>query len=893
MALNKQIHIYSVDTSAFYNENEIKIHKKLNKYYLFKKKLNERLIKYNKLNNKKSIDEIKDNYILLISITEYNIKVTNKKIQKIKEELLNEFKENKNVRNLNKEYLNKYNIISVFESTLTRVMQVPENTLSKNIIIVQTYFFDVIEDIILDGFMYDNEKYVCLTASAGQIRTKKTVFIKESILNKYKNTLTCGLTIDIINEHGGVNINKYLAYLALCNSATDLWKEFDINRTIVVDDFETDVDGVVDLIDDVTYEIEKNKKMKIPIPHTDGCGMILPKKSKKNMMVRLPWIKGLLVCFPYDKFIREANEKDKSNNHGIIKDIYGKEHDVLKEKIEIIFTKSQFKMWKYYENWDTYKRNFIRYQCQAGKCNEEDDVFNNAKLNYQMLQTLTDMTDDELEIICKTTKNNIMKIGKDRETMLKVLGVTPSNINKNYMQQALEIYPELLNDTYNKEILKQVKKSMVKQARAGKLDIDGKYTFISPDLYAFCEYLFLGDKNPNGLLENREVYCRLFKNTHKLDCLRSPHLYREHAIRKNVAYKDEQYKERNDEIKRWFTTNAIYTSCHDIISKILMFDVDGDKSLVCADDIFVKVAERNMKDIVPLYYNMRKAEAEKITSQNIFNGLKAAYTGGNIGMISNDITKIWNSENVNLDVIKLLCLENNFTIDYAKTLYKPERPKNKKSLITNYTKLKTPHFFIYAKDKTKDKVEKNNNSVVNRLEKMIPNPRINFKATNLGKFDYRMLMNDKNIKLDKNIIEKYTELDLKKPFLINKIEDEKTSNTVFLYEDIKNKLLEVNNDIKYITDVLVKYLYNEKKSSYKTTLWECFGDVIVENLKNNITFKLNEGVILCEVCGKRIEDLMNNRKYCKECAKEIKKQQDRIADKKYKERKRREKSQLL
>ena len=34
--------------------------------------------------------------------------------------------------------------------------------------------------------------------------------------------------VEKINEQGGVNINKYLAYLALCNSATTLWKDFDI-----------------------------------------------------------------------------------------------------------------------------------------------------------------------------------------------------------------------------------------------------------------------------------------------------------------------------------------------------------------------------------------------------------------------------------------------------------------------------------------------------------------------------------------------------------------------------------------------------------------------------------------------------------------------------------------
>ena len=736
-------------------------------------------------------------------------------------------------------------------------MKIPENTLTKDILIIQTYFFEIIEDLILNGFIYNNERYVCFTASAGQIRTKKTVFIKESVLKNHFNTITCGLSLDKINKHGGVNINKYLAYLALCNSATDLWKEFDIRKSIVVPDFETNVKGIVDLIDDKTYTIDEKKEMNIPIPHTDGCGMILPKKSKKNMMVRLPWVKGLLISFPFDRFIREYSKKSEKNC-GLVKDIYGVEHDILEEGIEVIFTESQFKMHKYYDGWEQYVNNYIKHKCQAGKCNEEEDSFRYAKMNYKMIQTLTDMTASELKKISKITKKDIINIGKDRKTMLKVLGVTKSNTNKNYIQQALEIYPELLNDTYCKEILKAVKKSLTKEARAGKLDINGKYTFISPDLYAFCERLFLGIENPRALLGEGEVYCKLFKDYTELDCLRSPHLYKEHAIRKNVI---------DNEKARWFTTNAVYTSCHDIISKILMFDVDGDKSLVCADETIIKVAKRNMEGIVPLYYNMAKAGAEHINNESIYNGLKTAYTGGNIGMISNDITKIWNSSNVNIDVIKLLCMENNFTIDYAKTLYKPERPKDKKNMITDYTKSKTPHFFIYAKDKQKDKVEPINNSVVNRLDKIIPSVKINFKATNLGKFDYRMLMKNKNVELNQEIINEYTKLDLRHHFMVNKTDEGETSNIVYLYNEIRNKLLELNKDTYYVTDVLVKYLYNHKKSNYKTTLWECFGDVVIENLKNNVEKKIGDDTILCEICGERIEveGKAYSKKYCNEC----------------------------
>jgi hypothetical protein len=882
LALQKQVHIYNLDTSCFYNQKEEIIHKKLNKMYLFRMTLTKR-------KNQKDLPGE--------TISKLNKYITNvnRRIKNLKQKLYKELDYNVNLRVLNENNLNTRHVISVFESTLTRVLGIPTNTLSPSIMVVRTYFFDVLKDLILNGYSCNNDKYVYFTSSAGQIRTKKSVFIMEEALRKCEKTLMCGLSVQDINDLGGVNINKYLAYLALCNSATDLWEDFDIDKAIVVDDMETMVNGVVDFINDKDYIITR-KQMDVPICHTDGCGMILPSKCKKNKMVRLPWIKGLLSPFSFDKIIQDANKNDKNKYYGKVKDIYGKEWDILEDGIEIIFTKSQFKMHKYYPNildkngniikygWDTYKENFKRYGCQASFCNEEEDVFGNVKISYQMLQTLTDITDEELEQLCHRTKKDIMNIGFDRRSMLRLLGVTKSNTGKNYLQQAIEIYPELLNDTYCREILKQVKKSMVKEARSGKFDINGKFTFIIPDLYAFCEYLFLGDKNPKGLLNDGEVYCKLYKDVEKLDCLRSPHLYREHAVRKNVI----------DEVKdKWFITNGVYTSCHDLISKILQFDVDGDSSMVIADKLFVEIAERNMNGIVPLYYNMAKAEAEIITNKSIYNGLISAYTGGNIGVISNNISKIWNSDNINkeaLEVIKLQCMENNFTIDYAKTLYKPERPKDKNSLINKYTKSKVPHFFIYAKNKTKKQVGRKNESVVNRLERIIPNPKISFKAVGLDNFNYKMLMSDKNVDIEtenaKEIINKYTELDLKKRFMPTENEDKDSSDTIYLYNEIRNRILSLNNNINYVADVLIEYLYKYKNSGYKTTLWSSFGDIIVQNLKYNIV--MNQ--MYCEMCGDIIERTTGNKKYCYECAREIKLIQDRIADKKYKEKLKSEKA---
>ena len=582
---------------------------------------------------------------------EWKLQATNRLLKRHKAELnkLLNAKDSKTVRTLRQDAIKDKNVISLFDSATVRALNLKINNLTDELFIVNVYFYQVFENIMKNGFTYNDEKYVFLCSSAGQIRTKKAVFIKESSLKKIEGQITCGLTVSEINEKGGCNPNKYLAYYSLSNSATDVWEEFDIDKSIVVDDFETNVLGTVDFIDDVTYEIER-KEIPVPIPHMDGCGIMLDSGSR---MVRLPWMKGLMVQFPFDQWLKE---KAKPCNY-VIKDIYGVKHDVIAEGIRYIFTKSQFKMWKYYDSWEDYKTRFKANNCQACYCNPEEKYIPNAKLNYQFVQSLTDMKDNEIDRLIKPTVEDIEKIGKGHQTTMRLLGVNDYNPKLSHMQETLSFFPELMRDAYNKEILKDVKKSLVKQAKSGRVRVNGGYRFVSPDLYAFCEWLFLGIENPKGILNDGEVYCKGYKNGSELACLRSPHLYREWPIKTNL---------RNNEIDKWFgMTQCLYTSAHDLISKILQFDCDGDKLLVVKDNNLTTVAKRNMQNIVPLYYEMKKAQPVQLNTDTVYEGIVTAYSTGNIGPYSNNISKIWNGEEVGeqeINAIRWLCMENNFVI---------------------------------------------------------------------------------------------------------------------------------------------------------------------------------------------------------------------------------------
>lgn len=645
MALSKFYHVFGIDTAMLYTDKEKMLDNRI-RYWRNKK------TEYkNNIKSDTPAEEVQKIKTLMTKLEH--------QVQLAKSELKEELVKNEGVvRTLADDSISERNIVSVFDSSLSRSFGLKEEYVNREVIIIQVYYFEICKSIIKHGFYYKGDKYVFFSSSAGQIRQKKMVCVKESLLKKNWNRLTCGLSVEDINRHGGNNINKYLAYLALCNSATDEWVDFDINKCIVVDDFETAIECEVDYISSQDYSITR-KTMPVAIPHTDGSGMMLPSVSKVNHMTRLPWIKGLLCVFDFIKFIKE---------HGcspIVKDIWGKEHDIIAEDIQIIFTKSQFKMYMHYDSWDQYKENFIKYQCMAGKCNIEVVTKETRKptINYQMIQSLVDITDSELKALCQKSYDKILAIASNKSEMLKAFGAVEENPYKNGFLKSLMKYPELLGDVYCRGNLRDIKKSLEKDLWAAKFEVNGYYTFILPDLYAFCEHLFMGIEVPEGLLKNGDVHCKLFDFGKKVDCLRSPHLYQEHAVRNNIS---------NDEIEKWFTTNALYAGTHDPISKILMYDVDGDTSLVIQDEVLVNVAERNMKGVVPLYYDMSKAKPSEINPDNLYKGLEAAFTGGNIGIYSNNISKIKNSENMinhgdkfdeALKCIKWLCLQNNETIN--------------------------------------------------------------------------------------------------------------------------------------------------------------------------------------------------------------------------------------
>lgn len=758
--------------------------------------------------------------------------------------------------------------IAEFASEESRAMGLQHLDVTFDKVIVKWKSLDVLEQLVKDGFILPvenpdgtiTEKHFHVeTASAGQLRTDKVQCLSDEIWEKIRNRMECGITEEKLNEKGGINVNKLMAYKALPCSATDEWPDASIDECIVIRDFEAPVSGMMKYIKpDYSSEVGVQT---VKINHCDGVGMMLPSVSRSNFMVRAPWIKGLLTSFNFIRFCEVVGAPP------VITDYWGQEHNLVEEGIRIIFTESQFKLAKYYSNWNEYKQFFKDCGCKLCRTNYEEDYIEDTYINYQMLQTLTDFTDEEIKKFTEPTYQKIVSIGKDKDSMLRVLRAEETS--EEPYRKALSDYPELLREAYTRETLKSIKRKWVMDAKSGRIKCRNKRLFVIPDMYAACEFWFQGIKEPKGLLEDGEVACRVYQRYDKADVLRSPHLYLEHSIR-TISHDPKIYE--------WFYTNGIYTSCHDLISRILQFDCDGDQLNVVVDPVIVSVAERNIEkfNIIPLFYDANKAAAEQVNRDTIFNGLKRAHEFSGIGQVSNSLTKLWNRNKPDMEAAAWLCKFNNETIDAAKTgkinSYENYPEVNARiNKATGGIRGNMPHFFqyskngrksLYVRNAKKKKYAKLNKSTMNRIcQRFDDIGQINMNVAGIPPFNWQMLMGEEKTFLPQEITSKAitTFCDMDSSNLSNVIEAKEyddlgnKSDSLgydLIKEAIVDEMISLCGSLQAIYPYVTKYLFtgeNFHKPSHKQMFWRVFGEIALKNLEHNL-----EDYTVCSECGAKI-----------------------------------------
>ena len=679
--------------------------------------------------------------------------------QELKEALLDIVKSFDGIRKINKKTLfNKNNepivnkTIAAFENECVRLSDsfvydedAPKDIpLIKEIVILDcpgspekneySWHEIVLKQLLENGILIDGEKYIVYSSSANQMKKRQVCLMQEKFLKDNEKCLMqekflkdnekrlmCGLNLDIINQNGGCNTGKYLAYTSLVFSkSVEPSIDIDIDEVLILPEFETNVTEKVNYLDMESLTIEE-KIMPVPVNHMDGAGMFLPGVFPQSCQIRGGWIKGAIFPFDFQQFIIEKQKEGIAKDS--IRDIWGNEIsvDYIRDNIKIILNGSQLKMWKFYNTWEDYKKAFkdnglkICVNNTMHYPHSDDPIVLSA---YQFYQTIPreKVTNEKIIALSKLTVEKINDAKMNPDTALEIMGAdmeTEDGLDPFYA--SIKAYPQMLQDSYVRKRIDKKIKSERKKAMSGRPYIKGYYNYICPDLYAACEYWFCGDENPQGLIPKNHVYNALYgekEDIIEVCCLRSPHLSDcEHGIRKLC---------KSDECKRWFQGMDTVISTHDLLTKILQCDVDGDEMLLTPDRAFIDLVDRNK---LPLYYEMKKSEPSEVNKQNIYDCLIRSFKNESIGDISNVLTKYLNMANeVNVDFVRILTAYNNFCIDNPKSQYMPELGKYQ-VMYNEWLKREYPYFFKYAKDKKSDKCcdDKviNERSNVNRISKYI------------------------------------------------------------------------------------------------------------------------------------------------------------------------------
>ena len=348
----------------------------------------------------------------------------------------------------------------------------------------------------------------------------------------------------------------------------------------------------------------------------------------------------------------------------------------------------------------------------------------------------------------------------------------------------------------------------------------------------------------------------------------------EHAVR-SINHDPEVY--------RWLTTKGVYTSCHDLISRILQFDVDGDQLNVVVEPVLVEVAKRNLEKyhVIPLFYDANKAAAEQLSKETMFGGLKRAHDYSGIGQVSNALTKLWNRDHPDREAAAWLCFYNNQVIDAAKT-GKINSYESYPTVLSRINKAiggktgRMPWFFQYSKNGRKslyDRQEKKktyakaNQSVMNRIcQRFDAIGNINFNFAGVAPFNWQMLLTQPCTSSRPDVIKAFCDLDTSNLACVaeaRSVSDLGDREDAMSYDLVRDAIVDTMTDLcgslENAYPHIVKHLFagdGADRQSHKQMFWRVFGDLAARNLEANVA-----SCNICGECGMRIPSWVEKH-YC-------------------------------
>ena len=486
------------------------------------------------------------------------------------------------------------------------------------------------------GFNLNGEHYVRFCCGAGQMRRNTITFINEKLYEPITKNLMCGF----LSKTTEFNLAKLHAYFALSFSSV-LWVR--TPRVCVIKDFFNPIDPneTIDFIEKgpngtkvITQKTAKQLNLQLNV--ADGQGLIDPAFAQLwgedmnlsftpcSFVVRSVFVKGNIVPFDFKQF---------AHDHGIstIRDRWGVEYNI--DDIDVLLSESQFKMYKYYTNWQEYLSYTQAANIKWGvaRYNKKyDDEY--VLANYQYIQALNINRDDVEQLVAPTVQwiKNICS-GSDLYALLYMFGIKENDADYQSMfgsaqsltAKAVVKNIDFLNDAYvQQKIYKNIAET-INKAKLGKIWIRGNYQFMISDPYAQCQSAF--GLKPTGLLKAGEVYSGWWKdrvpNNTLLDCCRSPMIDISEHNPMDCVYDDQK-----NYWYQYINSGVIYNMYDVSVFRHSDSDFDGDIVLSTDNPVFLKGARRVQNMIT---YEKGAAPTQKI---NLTNSVKTDLRGLGTGV---------------------------------------------------------------------------------------------------------------------------------------------------------------------------------------------------------------------------------------------------------------------
>lgn len=531
--------------------------------------------------------------------------------------------------------------ISIINAKIDEMLFVPE------------YVSVVIDDvahykkIIKDGLYINNFKYMRLMCSAGQARVNTVILVREDYEVELKKRLRCGAKSVKITK------NKYNAYFALSSSSTYLIPKPNV---LLIGDCEIEMEKRVDWISKIPPE-EKNKlsnNERVDEKVTtllfnlfDGCGAVSVEFAKRvaealeldyipaAFCIRCAYVKGMVFVVDFKQYAKEL---------GIIfqKDLYGVDQKI--EDMDMILTKSQFKLYNAYDSMEDYhrlcKENGILWGVTKVTPKEDDTYF---RSNYQFCQAIDLRKDEDVSELCQPTVEWLSGVCGDdvNRTLLFLLGrmlEKPDvdynnilNLTSDNVAKALILNRNMIDEEYIKNTIIMSVNKKIRESYLGKLVLNGNFSVMIPDMYAFMQHAF--GQTVTGALKEFEHYSHFWNQRGKTEvvAMRSPLTWRSEVNKLNLK--------SNELTEKWFkylTSGIVYNvwGCDCIIHADS--DFDGDIVATTDNSVFLRCRYDNL----PITYTKSTVDKEFIKEEELYLADIQSFNS-EIGSITNISTSFY------------------------------------------------------------------------------------------------------------------------------------------------------------------------------------------------------------------------------------------------------------